>query len=204
MPTPYLLPQTETPKEGPYIPVDVLTSELVGVYRQDFDDRHADLRRRVVTMRDMASDMLAFLDKLDTRENDCEFYADSEEDIRRGLESPDRFIDSRSFLKMVATLSHASDVTADAFRDAVRIGYETYLIPAGVLESAADRNRITLVRGALSDSNRIDNGKFSHARRWTHVDLHDHLSDIRNHYGFSGGHTATSRSKSHVIKPKGE
>ena len=198
MPTSHLLPPTDKPKPGTYIPVDVLNPELVGIYRKDFDDRHADLRNRVITLRDMATDMLAFLDKLDARENDYEFHATNDAAISRGLQRSDnRFIDSRSFLKMVATISHASDVAADAFRDAVKIGYETYLIPAGVLESVADRNRITLARGPLSDADRIDNGKYSHARRWTHVELHDHLDDIRKHYGFSGGHVATSRSKAH-------
>ena len=200
MPTPYLLPQTVKPQEGPYIPVDILSSELVGMSRKEFDKRHSCLRERVLTLRDMATDMVAFLDKLDARENDCEFNSEDDEDVRRGLESPDRFVDSRSFLKLVASLSHASDIAADAFRDAVKIGYDTYLIPAGVLESVADRNRITLVRGALADADRIDNGRFSHSRRWTNVELHDHLSDIRNHYGFSGGHTATSRSKTRTPK----
>ena len=75
MPTSHLLPSTDKPQPGTYIPVDVLNPELVGIYRKDFDDRHADLRNRVITLRDMATDMLAFLDKLDARENDYEFHA---------------------------------------------------------------------------------------------------------------------------------
>lgn len=200
MPTRYLLPTTDSKPQGAYIPVDILDRDLVGIDRAEFDKRHSVLRDRILTLRDMATDMVAFLDKLAARENDCEFNAGDDDDTRRGLESPDRFVDSRSFLKMVATLSHASDIAADAFRDAVKVGYDTYLIPAGVLESVADRNRVTLVRGALADAERIDNGRFSHSRRWTHVDLHDHLTDIRNHYGFSGGHTATSRSKTRTPK----
>lgn len=172
-----------------HVPLDIV-SDTVAVSAAEFSDQHDSLREKVTAIKEMADDMLNYLDSV---QNAVDTRTATLPELRKNDNI--KPIDSRRFLQFVATLSHATDVTRDAFYESIAVGYGLYLIPLYVLENVADRNRVTLSRTVLPNVNRIDDRKYLRAHGWREEKIPDFLDDVREHYGASGGRSWMSRER---------
>lgn len=172
-----------------HVPLDIV-SDTVAVSASEFSDQHESLREKVTAIKEMADDMLNYLDSV---QNAVDTRTATLSELRKNDNI--KPIDSRRFLQFVATLSHTTDVARDAFYESIAVGYGLYLIPLYVLENVADRNRVTLSRTVLSNVNRIDDRKYLRAHGWREEKIPDFLDDVREHYGASGGRSWMSRER---------